>query len=98
MIKEYGLDDLSPSSMLDLSDRMFEDAALVEQYQWNSVRRAGAKPSAKVHDHVLKCFIQSTETFENDDCIGRAHTLPLKSLDQRSLMEDAISNWILVSK
>lgn len=42
--KEYDLKDLSPSSMLDFTQRMYNDADLASQYLWNQKRQAGPKP------------------------------------------------------
>ena len=37
---EYGLKDMSPSSMLDLTKRLYNDAELASQYEWNRARQA----------------------------------------------------------
>jgi len=42
---EYGLVDLSPKSMKDLSDRMLTDADLAANFKWNMHTHRGAKPT-----------------------------------------------------
>lgn len=62
----YNLKDLSPDSMKDFANRMFNDAELASQFEWNSVRRGGInskKPKAKIHDQQYLCRLTS-ETFE----------------------------------
>lgn len=43
-LSEYGLKDLSPSSMLDLSKRFLEDEQLAKDFYWNEFRRYGTEP------------------------------------------------------
>ena len=66
---EYGLTDLSPSSMLEFTQRMYDDAELASQYLWNQGRRGGEKPQAKVNDKQFLC-LNSSEVFELKDCEG----------------------------
>jgi len=47
MVKEYGLEDLSPASMKDFAERMYNDTTLASLYQWNKSRRNGPEPVAK---------------------------------------------------
>lgn len=54
-IKEYGLKDLSPSSMKDLANRMYNDVDLASEYKWNMNRRPGAKPKIPLHNKMFKC-------------------------------------------
>ena len=42
---EYGLTDLSPKSLKDLSDRMLTDADLAATFQWNMHAHHGDKPT-----------------------------------------------------
>ena len=35
LLKEYDMPDLSPSSVLDLINRMYNDVDLASQYEWN---------------------------------------------------------------
>jgi hypothetical protein len=66
---EYGLIDLSPSSMLDFTQRMYDDEELASQYLWNMGRRGTKKPKAKKNDKRFLC-LNSSEVFELKDCEG----------------------------
>lgn len=60
MIKEYNLKDMSPSSMLDLTERIYSDQETASQYAWNRIRRGGvdtARPVAKVNDAAQRCYL-----------------------------------------
>lgn len=37
---EYGLTDMSPSSMLEFTKNLYEDVELASQYEWNRGRQA----------------------------------------------------------
>lgn len=37
--EEYQLDDLRPSNLLDFTKRMYNNATLAGQYEWNKSRR-----------------------------------------------------------
>lgn len=51
LLAEYSLPDLSPSSMLDFTKRMYSDVELANKYEWNKDRRPdGPKPKASLHD------------------------------------------------
>jgi hypothetical protein len=45
-VKEYDLKDMSPSSVKDFTERMYNNADLASQYEWNANRRGGS-PSVK---------------------------------------------------
>lgn len=45
-LEEYGLKDLSPSSLLDLSERFLTDVDLALQFSWNEKRRFGTRPTS----------------------------------------------------
>jgi len=49
MVKEYGLFDMSPSSMKNFTERMYQNSTLASQYDWNKDRRGSAKPHTPVH-------------------------------------------------
>lgn len=94
---EYQLKDLSPASMQELANRMYNDVDLAAQFEWNSNRRGGAgavKPSAKLHDQDYLCM-QTSETFERKDCYGQPH-IHLSFSDTTSMFEYFIGNWITV--
>jgi hypothetical protein len=57
---EYGLTDLSPQSMLELSERMKTDVDLANQFTWNSYGRASEKPTS-VDQLELYCRTASSE-------------------------------------
>ena len=45
-LSEYGLKDLSPKSMKEMSDRMLTDTEFAEKFQWNMHAHRGAKPQS----------------------------------------------------
>ena len=57
---EYGLADLSPLSMLQLSERLKNEADLANQFTWNSYGRANDKPTS-VDQLELHCRTGSSE-------------------------------------
>ena len=57
---EYGLTDLSPQSMKQLSERFKTEADLANQFIWNSHARANIKPTF-VDQLELYCRTASTE-------------------------------------
>ena len=66
-LTEYGLSDLSPQSMKQLSERMKTDADLANQFTWNSHARAHSKPTS-VNQTELYCRTASSEMWEMHDC------------------------------
>jgi hypothetical protein len=97
-VKEYNLVDLSPSSMKDFMDKAYNDTELASLYKWNGDRRASPRPNTPLHSKEFSCNMQSTETFEYDDCMGRPHIQPLSKFDPDSYMEDGVANWIQITK
>lgn len=96
MVNEYGMKDLSPSSMMDLLERMYNDVELASKYEWNATRRQTATPpKAHLHNKGYLCLAAS-ETFEEKDCHGVEHIRPLKDLDVTSMFEEFIANWIKI--
>ena len=55
--------DLSPASVTDFIDRMYNDGDLESLYEWNSERRGGPRPAPKLHSNSVKCLVTS-ETYE----------------------------------
>lgn len=43
-LSEYNLKDLSPGSIKDFSERLYNDGELASLYEWNQDRRGSAKP------------------------------------------------------
>jgi len=51
LLNEYGMKDLSPSSMMDFFERMYNDVELANKYDWNANRKVPAmKPNATLHN------------------------------------------------
>ena len=64
----YGLTDMSPKSMLDLSKRFLTDADLANKFKWNMHVQHGSEPTAT--DQVdLFCTTSSSEMHEMHACI-----------------------------
>ena len=62
----YNLTDLSPSSMKDMANRLYNDPKLASEYEWNAYRRGGKStepPVVKPHNKKYLCLL-SSETFE----------------------------------
>ena len=94
LLKEYSLPDLSPSSMLEFTRRLYNDTTLASQYEWNKNRRTAENPpKTRLHDKSYLCLAAS-ETFESHDCYGTPHIQPLKNLSVTSMFEEFIANWI----
>lgn len=89
---EYGLADLSPTTMLQFTKRMYDDAELASQYLWNQGRRGGPKPQANVNDKRFLCR-NSSEIFELKDCEGLPD-ISLKGGDTADWFNLLIANWI----
>lgn len=90
---------MSPSSVKDFTERMYNNADLASQYEWNANRRGGSpsvRPNVNVHSRKYLC-LQTSETFQYKDCYGRPH-IDLKSKDTTDFFEYFIANWIDVSK
>ena len=91
-LDEYDLKDLSPSSMLDFTLRMYNDVDLASQFKWNLNRRGTHKPTASLHDHGFICMATS-EVFEEKDCQGRPH-IDLKNGGNTDWFNFLIADWI----
>ena len=84
----YGLADLSPKSMLDLSQRFLTDADLANTFEWNMHAQHGQKPtSAKGKE--LYCMTASSEMWEWHEC----NTTGL--LEERTRSGKGYSLWTL---
>ena len=93
-LDEYQLEDLSPSSMIDFTIRMYNDAELASQFNWNLDRRGSPKKPAGVHSQGYICM-NSSEIFEKKDCQGKAH-IDLHSTDSADWFNFLIANWIQI--
>jgi len=94
LLKEYGMEDLSPNSVLDLINRLYNDVDLASLYEWNAYRRGGnpsVKPVAKLHNLKYKC-LQTSETFEQADCEGKPHI----GKDVTGAFNAIIGDWIKI--
>ena len=67
MKTEYGLADLSPKSMLELSERILNDTETANQFNWNMVRRYGDQ-SMDADQLLLYCMTSTSEMHERHDC------------------------------
>ena len=97
MVEEYSLEDMSPSSMKNLTERLYNDVDLASQYDWNRIRRGGepnTRPTAKLHD-LRYLGLQASETFELKDIMKEKH-IDLKHPDISTFFEYLIGNWINV--
>ena len=97
MVKEYDLEDMSPSSMKKLSERLYNDVDLASQYDWNRIRRGGepnTRPTAKLHD-LRYLGLQASETFELKDLLKEKH-IDMLHPDISTFFEYLIGNWIYV--
>lgn len=93
--QEYSLEDLSPASMKELTNRMYNNVDVAALYEWNSDRRGSPKPSPTLHNQKYLCM-QTSETFERKDCFGQPH-IHLSLSDTTSMFEYFIANWITVT-
>ena len=93
-LDEYKLKDLSPSSMIDLTLRLYNDAELASQFNWNLDRRGSPKKEAQLHSQSFICM-NSSEAFEKRDCYGKAH-IDLHSTDSADWFNFLIANWIKI--
>lgn len=66
-VKEYDMEDLSPASMTDFINRMYNDKTLESLYAWNAYRRGGERSAGSLHSSSIKC-LTSSETYEKKDC------------------------------
>jgi hypothetical protein len=97
MLKEYDLEDLSPSSMKNFTERLYNDADLASQYDWNQHTRGGSpstKPNTPVHQQRFRC-LQASEGFELKDCEGVQH-IKLRSTDTTDWFNFLIGDWISI--
>ena len=66
-LDEYGLADMSPKSMMNLSKRMLTDPSLANLFDWNMHVQQGEEPTAA--DQVdLFCMTSSSEMHEMHAC------------------------------
>ena len=81
---EYGLKDMSPTSMLKFTQSLFDNSNLASQYEWNRARQATlSKPSVAAGNKRYLCQ-SASEVFEQKDCLGQAHI---------SLLHGGSSDW-----
>jgi hypothetical protein len=67
-LQEYGLKDLSPSSMKDLSNRFLEDEDLARLFEWNKFRQYGEEPTS-VDQLKMHCETGTSEQHELHECM-----------------------------
>lgn len=66
--------DLSPASMLSLSERMRVDSDLANTYSWNVGRHYGPKPTGNNNGISIYCNTSTSETYQTADCYKNANT------------------------
>ena len=66
----YHLKDLSPSSMLELSESFLVDDELASLFEWNKYRQARPRPTS-VNKGNLHCNTASSEMHELFECLER---------------------------
>ena len=94
--EEYKLDDLRPSNLLDFTKRMFNDASLASQYEWNKSRRGPvARPDVKQYDKNYLC-LSASEIFEQRDCLGEKD-IDLKSFSNTDFFNYLMGNWVNIA-
>jgi len=98
-LTEYGLKDLSPSSLLELSERFRTDEELAKQFKWNETRRYGDKPES-VDQLALYCITSTSEMHEYHDCMvndGKSTSpfgLPFASNSANGVVDRIIGDWV----
>lgn len=102
----YGLKDLSPKSMLELSERIRDDFDTAAEFDWNLHAQHGKKPTSadQINQKELYCQVSTSEMWENHDCmIGDANTVRPKYGQGFSMYELQggvdwlVNDWIDVS-
>ena len=99
---EYGLDDLSPQSMLSLAKAFQTDTDLANTFTWNTHARRSAKPTA-VDQLGLSCQTASSEMHEEHDCLTNAgfnqgkYGLGYDLWTAQGFADWLINDWIEVS-
>uniref|UniRef100_A0A7S3IP58 Calcineurin-like phosphoesterase domain-containing protein n=1 Tax=Strombidium inclinatum TaxID=197538 RepID=A0A7S3IP58_9SPIT len=93
-LDEYRLPDLSPSSIKDLTQRMYDNADLAGLYEYNKAKGGRPYKPGQEHDKSFLC-LQGSETFEVKDCFGQPH-INLKSKNPTDIFEFLTQYWIKV--
>lgn len=97
LLKEYGLEDLSPKSMDDfVTNRLYNDVELQSLYAWNANRRGSARPKGVLHSNAVRC-LHASEAYESKECYGKPDIPPLKQMGLTDIFELIISNWITIN-
>ena len=100
---EYGLTDLSPKSMLDLSTRMLTDTSLATLFDWNMHVHQGEQPT-EADQVALYCMTRSVEMHEQHECVesqGKAKDsqdgTDFSLMTAQGFADWIIGDWINVS-
>ena len=64
----YELPDISPASMLGLSERFKRGEDITLTYDWNRSRQVGAKPTT-ADGKALYCSTSTSEMYQLTDCL-----------------------------
>ena len=61
-LNEYNLEDMRPTNLADLGERLYNDEALAKKYELNRSKGADVKDIGKLHNPKFKC-VTATESF-----------------------------------
>jgi len=65
----YGLTDMSPKSMLALSERFLTEQDTATKFAWNMHAQHGTQP-VTTDQQYLYCLTSSSEMWENHECVS----------------------------
>lgn len=94
----YGLKDLSPASMLDLSERFKTDQDLAITYNWNRNRQYGTRPTSANGVDTF-CYTSTSEMYQHTNCLNQHSTqngINFKGLSGQIIADWLIGNWITI--
>lgn len=93
----YQLPDLSPASMLALSERFKVDQELAITYYWNKSRQAFDRPT-QVDGDALFCYTTTTEINQYGECMKekQAPGFVFGGLTGADVANFLIGNWIKI--
>ena len=100
--EEYGLSDLSPASMKDLTQRFLTDADTASLFRWNMHAQRGSRPTS-VDQVELSCMTASSEMHEMHGCIesgGESNSVYGSDYSMwtlQGLVDWVIGDWINIT-
>ena len=97
----YKMADMSPTSFMDLSNRIKTDKDLAAQWEWNELGRAFSPPATKDLKQIEDfCLTVSSESHEHGDCIASggdkigSFGSSLKLASMGGIIDRLIGSWI----